>query len=68
MSPPPSPIPLHGGPLHSIEWLLFVLLILGPVLALAATVVVVRRRDALDDPPDLTSPSPHEPLTHESRN
>jgi hypothetical protein len=38
--------PLHGGALHGIEWALSLALILGPLLALAVTIVVVRRRDA----------------------
>ena len=45
-----TPLPLHLGPLHGIEWLLLLLLTFGPVLALVATVVVVRRRDHLEDP------------------
>lgn len=36
---------LHLGPLHAIEWVMFLALLLGPVAALAATVLVVRRRD-----------------------
>lgn len=38
--------PLHGGALHGIEWALSIVLILGPLVALAVTIVVVRRRDA----------------------
>ena len=37
--------PLHLGALHAVEWVMFLALLLGPVAALAATVVVVRRRD-----------------------
>lgn len=37
--------PLHLGPLHAVEWVMFLALLLGPVLALVATIVVVRRRD-----------------------
>lgn len=37
--------PLHLGPLHAVEWVMFLALLLGPVLALGATIVVVRRRD-----------------------
>jgi hypothetical protein len=39
-------LPLHMGPLHGFEAVLFYLLAFGPFLALAGTVVVVRRRDA----------------------
>jgi hypothetical protein len=42
-------VPLHMGPLHGFEAVLFYLLAFGPFLALAGTVVVVRRRDALHD-------------------
>ena len=52
-----TPLPLHLGPLHGIEWLLLLLLTFGPVLALIATVVVVRRRDHLEDPAT-TAPTP----------
>ena len=44
---------LHLGPLHAVEWVMFLALLLGPVAALATTVLVVRRRDereaALED-------------------
>ena len=43
--------PWHGGPLHAVEWVLFLVLILGPALALAVTIVVVRRRDGREDDP-----------------
>ena len=39
---------LHMGSLHTVEWILTLALILGPFLALGVTIVVVRRRDALD--------------------
>lgn len=38
--------PLHGAALHGIEWALSLALIVGPLLALAVTIVVVRRRYA----------------------
>jgi hypothetical protein len=44
-----TPVPLHMGPLHGFEAVLFYLLAFGPFLVLGATVVVVRRRDALHD-------------------
>jgi hypothetical protein len=40
-----TPTPLHMGPLHGFEAVLFYLLALGPFVALACTVVIVRRRD-----------------------
>ena len=39
-------IPLHGGPFHGIEWMLSLVLIFGPLVALAVVIVVQRRRDA----------------------
>lgn len=49
--------PLHLGPLHAVEWVMFLALLLGPVLALGATIVVVRRRDEREDALEET----HEP-------
>ena len=74
--------PLHLGPLHTVEWVMFLALLLGPVLALGATILVVRRRDereaALEadgDPSSTGAPpadaSPYLPVprtpTHRSR-
>ena len=62
--------PLHLGPLHAIEWVMFLALLLGPVAALATTVLVVRRRDereaaleaAVGDDPETTHvPAPRTP-------
>ena len=44
-----APLPLHLGAFHTYEWVLFLLLIVGPFLGLAVTVVVVRRREARED-------------------
>lgn len=41
-------VPLHLGTFHSYEWVLMLALILGPFLGLAVTIVLVRRRDALE--------------------
>lgn len=38
----------HLGDLHPFEQLMVVLLALGPILLLAATVVIARRRDAAE--------------------
>ena len=43
------PVLQHLGPLHGFEAVVFYLLVLGPLLALAVTVIVVRRRDAQHD-------------------
>jgi hypothetical protein len=43
------PVPLHMGALHTIEWVLSIALILGPLLALGVVIVVVRRRDAREE-------------------
>jgi hypothetical protein len=40
--------PLHLGSLHAIEVVLVVVLAVGPFLALAAAIVVARRRDAAE--------------------
>jgi hypothetical protein len=44
-----APLPLHLGAFHTYEWVLFLLLIIGPFLGLAVTIVVVRRREARED-------------------
>lgn len=38
-------VPLHMGSVHEIEWVLSLLLVLGPLLALGIVIVVVRRRE-----------------------
>jgi hypothetical protein len=38
-------LPLHLGAAHAIEWALSIVLVVGPLIALAVVIVVVRRRD-----------------------
>jgi hypothetical protein len=38
-------IPLHGGPFHGIEWMLSLVLIFGPLIALGVVIAVQRGRD-----------------------
>ena len=40
---------LHIGPLHPLESVLVLLLALGPLVAAVVVVLVVRRREALED-------------------
>jgi hypothetical protein len=42
-------MPLHMGPLHGLEAVLFYLLAVGPFVALGFTVVIVRRRDLREE-------------------
>jgi hypothetical protein len=43
------PVLQHLGALHGFEAVVFYLLVFGPLLALAVTVLVVRRKDAQND-------------------
>ena len=38
-------LPLHLGAVHAIEWALSLVLVVGPLIALAVVIVVVRRRE-----------------------
>ncbi|WP_139982948.1 hypothetical protein [Nocardioides litoris] len=44
-----SAVPLHLGAFHTYEWVLFLLLAIGPFVGLAVTIVLVRRREARED-------------------
>ena len=41
-------LPLHMGAVHAIEWVLSLVLVVGPLLALGIVIVVVRRREDRD--------------------
>ena len=43
-------VPLHLGDLHAYETALLALLAFGPFVVLAVVVVMLRRRDADEDP------------------
>jgi hypothetical protein len=45
----PAVLPLHLGGLHPYEQLLVILLAFGPLLLLAVTVWIARKRDQEDD-------------------
>jgi hypothetical protein len=49
---------LHMGSLHAIEVVLVVVLAVGPFLALAAAIVVARRRDRAEDVGEHDRPGP----------
>jgi hypothetical protein len=56
---------LHMGSLHAIEIVLVVVLAVGPFLALAAAIVIARRRDRADqrssvEPVETIHPHPQE--------